>query len=79
MVVVFVVLIYVFVVSDFLVYLVYVNFYMLKLMIYKILGVWGNYEGLFLLWVLILILFGVCFVWFGGNLLFMLKVWVLVV
>lgn len=57
-----------FVTSDFSVALVVDNSHTAKPMIYKISGVWGNHEGSLLLWVLILVLFGACAAWFGGNL-----------
>ncbi|KPQ08580.1 MAG: cytochrome c-type biogenesis protein CcmF [Rhodobacteraceae bacterium HLUCCA12] len=57
-----------FVTSDFSVALVVDNSHTAKPLIYKISGVWGNHEGSLLLWVLILVLFGACAAWFGGNL-----------
>ena len=57
-----------FVTSDFSLELVINNSHTAKPLIYKISGVWGNHEGSLLLWVLILVLFGACAVWFGGNL-----------
>ncbi|MFN3952906.1 MAG: heme lyase CcmF/NrfE family subunit [Pararhodobacter sp.] len=57
-----------FVTSDFSVALVVDNSHTAKPMLYKISGVWGNHEGSLLLWVLILVLFGACAAWFGGNL-----------
>ena len=57
-----------FVTSDFSLRLVYLNSHSAKPMIYKISGVWGNHEGSMLLWILILVLFGACAAWFGGNL-----------
>jgi cytochrome c-type biogenesis protein CcmF len=57
-----------FVTSDFSVALVVANSHTDKPLIYKISGVWGNHEGSLLLWVLILVLFGACAAWFGGNL-----------
>jgi cytochrome c-type biogenesis protein CcmF len=57
-----------FVTSDFSVALVAANSHTDKPLIYKISGVWGNHEGSLLLWVLILVLFGACAAWFGGNL-----------
>jgi cytochrome c-type biogenesis protein CcmF len=57
-----------FVTSDFSVALVVSNSHTDKPLIYKISGVWGNHEGSLLLWVLILVLFGACAAWFGGNL-----------
>jgi cytochrome c-type biogenesis protein CcmF len=57
-----------FVVSDFSVALVVSNSHTDKPLLYKITGVWGNHEGSMLLWVLILVLFGACAHWFGGNL-----------
>jgi len=64
----FAALTYAFVVSDFSVRLVVENSHTAKPMLYKVSGVWGNHEGSMLLWVLILVLFGVCAAWFGGNL-----------
>ncbi len=57
-----------FVTSDFSLRLVTLNSHSAKPMIYKISGVWGNHEGSMLLWLLILVLFGACAAWFGGNL-----------
>ena len=57
-----------FVVSDFSVKLVYNNSHTDKPLLYKISGVWGNHEGSLLLWVLILVIFGACAAWFGGDL-----------
>lgn len=57
-----------FVTSDFSVALVVDNSHTAKPLIYKISGVWGNHEGSLLLWVLILVVFGACAAWFGGNL-----------
>ena len=61
-------LMYAFVVSDFSVKLVVANSHSAKPLLYKISGVWGNHEGSMLLWLLILVLFGACASWFGGNL-----------
>lgn len=62
---VFVVLIVVFVVQDFLVWYVVENFNLLLLMVYCYLVVWGVYEGFLLLWVLVLVLWsGVVVLWF---------------
>ncbi|MCH8347680.1 MAG: heme lyase CcmF/NrfE family subunit [Proteobacteria bacterium] len=54
----FLVLTYLFVVSDFSVAVVMQNSHTTKPLMYKIAGVWGNHEGSMLLWVLILALFG---------------------
>ena len=64
----FAALTYAFVVSDFSLKLVVANSHSDKPMLYKITGVWGNHEGSMLLWLLILVLFGACASWFGGNL-----------
>ncbi len=64
----FLALTWAFVTSDFSVALVVENSHSAKPMLYKISGVWGNHEGSLLLWVLILVLFGACAAWFGGNL-----------
>jgi len=64
----FAALTYAFVVSDFSLQLVFNNSHSDKPMLYKISGVWGNHEGSMLLWLLILVLFGACASWFGGNL-----------
>ncbi|MCL4127151.1 UNVERIFIED_CONTAM: hypothetical protein GTU68_051007 [Idotea baltica] len=64
----FAALMYAFIVSDFSVQLVVNNSHSDKPMLYKITGVWGNHEGSMLLWLLILVLFGACASWFGGNL-----------
>ena len=61
-------LMYAFVVSDFSLKLVVANSHSAKPLLYKISGVWGNHEGSMLLWLLILVLFGACASWFGGNL-----------
>ena len=57
-----------FVTSDFSLSLVVANSHTDKPLIYRISGVWGNHEGSLLLWVLIIVLFGACAHWFGGNL-----------
>ncbi|PQO23782.1 heme lyase NrfEFG subunit NrfE [Rhodobacteraceae bacterium WD3A24] len=57
-----------FVTSDFSLRIVVENSHTAKPLIYKISGVWGNHEGSMLLWVLIVVLFGACAAWFGGNL-----------
>ena len=54
----FLVLTYLFVISDFSVTTVFQNSHTNKPLIYKIAGVWGNHEGSMLLWVFILALFG---------------------
>jgi cytochrome c-type biogenesis protein CcmF len=59
-------LIYLFMVSDFSLAIVYQNSHSAKPMLYKISGTWGNHEGSLLLWVLILSLFG-CGVAFFSN------------
>jgi len=64
----FAALTYAFVVSDFSLKLVVANSHSAKPLLYKISGVWGNHEGSMLLWILILVLFGACASWFGGNL-----------
>lgn len=64
----FAALMYAFVVSDFSLKLVVANSHSDKPLLYKITGVWGNHEGSMLLWLLILVLFGACASWFGGNL-----------
>ena len=64
----FLALTYAYVTSDFSVANVYENSHSLKPMLYKITGVWGNHEGSLVLWVLILALFGLAVVFFGGNL-----------
>jgi cytochrome c-type biogenesis protein CcmF len=64
----FTTLTYAFVVSDFSLNLVVANSHSDKPLLYKITGVWGNHEGSMLLWLLILVLFGACASWFGGNL-----------
>jgi cytochrome c-type biogenesis protein CcmF len=56
-----------FVTTDLSVELVATNSHILKPMLYKITGVWGNHEGSLLLWVLILALFGALVAWFGDN------------
>lgn len=75
-VVVFVVLIYVYVVLDFLVLNVVLNSYLGKLMFYKVIGVWVNYEGFMLLWMFILVLFSLLIVFFGKIIL--VSMWVIV-
>jgi cytochrome c-type biogenesis protein CcmF len=64
----FAALIHAFVTSDFSLKLVVANSHSEKPMLYKITGVWGNHEGSMLLWLFILVLFGACASWFGGNL-----------
>ncbi|MEL6958728.1 MAG: heme lyase CcmF/NrfE family subunit [Pseudomonadota bacterium] len=64
----FAALTYAFVVSDFSLSVVVANSHSEKPLLYKITGVWGNHEGSMLLWLLILVLFGACASWFGGNL-----------
>ena len=64
----FAALTYAFVISDFSLKLVFENSHTDKPMLYKVTGVWGNHEGSMLLWLLILVLFGACASWFGGNL-----------
>ena len=64
----FAALTYAFVVSDFSLNIVVANSHSDKPMLYKVTGVWGNHEGSMLLWLLILVLFGACASWFGGNL-----------
>lgn len=61
-------LVYLFVVSDFSVKLVFDNSHSEKPMIFKVSGVWGNHEGSMVLWVLILALFGAMVAVFGNNL-----------
>ncbi|HCX68203.1 heme lyase CcmF/NrfE family subunit [Parvibaculum sp.] len=61
-------LLYLFIVSDFSVKLVFDNSHSEKPMIFKISGVWGNHEGSMVLWVLILALFGALVALFGKNL-----------
>jgi len=64
----FVALTVAFVESDFSVALVAQHSHTLKPMLYKVSGVWGNYEGSMLLWILILALFGLLVAEFGRNL-----------
>ena len=64
----FLALTHAYVTSDFSVANVYENSHSLKPMLYKVSGVWGNHEGSLMLWVLILALFGLAVVFFGGNL-----------
>ncbi len=64
----FVALTHAFVVSDFSLQIVVANSHSEKPLLYKVTGVWGNHEGSMLLWLLILVLFGACASWFGGNL-----------
>ena len=61
-------LVWLFVVSDFSVKLVFDNSHSEKPMIFKVSGVWGNHEGSMVLWVLILALFGATVALFGDNL-----------
>ena len=61
-------LVWLFVVSDFSVKLVFDNSHSEKPMIFKVSGVWGNHEGSMVLWVLILALFGALVALFGNNL-----------
>ena len=53
----FLILIYLFLISDFNFDLVYFNSHSEKPLIYKFSGVWGNHEGSMLLWILILVSF----------------------
>ena len=64
----FIALTHAFVVSDFSLEVVVANSHSDKPLLYKLTGVWGNHEGSMLLWLLILVLFGACASWFGGNL-----------
>ena len=57
----FLILIYLFLISDFNFDLVYFNSHSEKPLIYKFSGVWGNHEGSMLLWILILVLFNFLF------------------
>ncbi len=57
----FLILIYLFLISDFNFNLVYINSHSEKPVIYKLSGVWGNHEGSMLLWILILVLFNFLF------------------
>ena len=57
----FLILIYLFLISDFNFDLVYFNSHSEKPLIYKLSGVWGNHEGSMLLWILILVLFNFLF------------------
>ncbi len=75
----FAALTYAFVVSDFSLRLVYLNSHSAKPILYKVSGVWGNHEGSMLLWLMIVVLFGACASWFGGNLPATLKARVLAV
>ncbi len=61
-------LVHAFVVSDFSVRLVVLNSHVLKPLLYKVSGTWGNHEGSMLLWVLILATFGAAVALFGSNL-----------
>jgi cytochrome c-type biogenesis protein CcmF len=64
----FLMLVAVFVRSDFSVASVYHYSHTQQPLIYKIAGAWGNHEGSLLLWVLILALFGAMVAVFGENL-----------
>ena len=64
----FAALVWAFVTSDFTVAAVARNSSLVKPMLYKVTGVWGNHEGSMLLWVLILALFGASVASFGRNL-----------
>ena len=57
----FIILIYIFVISDFNFLLVYLNSHSEKPMIYKFSGAWGNHEGSLLMWILILTIFNFLF------------------
>ncbi len=54
--------------SDFSVENVANNSHVLKPLLYKLSGVWGNHEGSLVLWVLILAIFGAAVALFGRNL-----------
>ncbi len=54
--------------SDFSVQNVADNSHVLKPLLYKLSGVWGNHEGSLVLWVLILAIFGAAVALFGRNL-----------
>ena len=53
----FLLLMYLYIVSDFSVLNVFQNSHTTKPLIYKISGVWGNHEGSMLLWILVLAVF----------------------
>ena len=57
----FLILIYIFITSDFNFSLVYQNSHTEKPMIYKLSGSWGNHEGSLLMWILILTIFNFMF------------------
>ena len=57
----FIILIYIFVISDFNFLLVYLNSHTEKPLIYKFSGAWGNHEGSLLMWILILTIFNFLF------------------
>ncbi len=64
----FAALMHAFITSDFSLRLVVENSHSAKPLLYKVTGVWGNHEGSFLLWCLILALYGALVALFGGNL-----------
>ena len=64
----FLVLVQLYVTSDFTVVNVVENSHSQMPLIYKITSTWGNHEGSMLLWVLVLALFGALVGIFGGNL-----------
>jgi len=64
----FLALMHAYIVSDYSVANVADNSHVLKPLLYKISGVWGNHEGSLLLWVLILAIFGAAVALFGRNL-----------
>ena len=57
----FLILIYIFITSDFNFSLVYQNSHTEKPLIYKLSGSWGNHEGSLLMWILILSIFNFMF------------------
>ena len=56
-----------FIFSDFSVLLVAQHSHSLKPLLYKITGLWGNHEGSMLLWLLVMVLFGMLLALFGAR------------
>ena len=63
----FLILIYLFLVSDFNFQLVFLNSHTEKPFIYKFSGTWGNHEGSLLMWVLILTIFNFAYSFFSKS------------